>query len=748
MASHAQPVIDIPQPPLNLTSASEELFGARVDIQLVNNEQVSGTLVALQGPQQCIIVNTGKSPQRHISFEKIRSVKFNITIKASQNQHPLNGRNNDVRLPEKPQLYELKYNDKKTLRGETMGWKVDEFGMHLFPGNGQGNYYRLFVPLQVLSQYQIGPVVKKVQIAPADSPLSLTAVAKNITDLKNQLENLPPQLDKPLGQFLVEEKLITSEQLETALATQRKHPNKKLGELLESSGVASTDDVHHALAMQLGLPFVRLRNFDVDTDVLNFVSEDLARQYNVMPLYRQGGHIIVAVGNPTSTETTAVLRFTTACEIDIAVATQQDIDAAINRYYGTYSDTKAMEEMQQETLKAKDTDNQAEMKRLAMDKPTVRLVNHIILDAIQRRASDIHLRPNEKDVDLLLRIHGSLIKIRTFNKVLLPAIVSRIKILGRMDIAERRLPQDGRTKFLSMGNEVDMRISIMPTINGESVVIRLLNKQEGLLDIRDLGFTDEDQQQLTHMLNKSYGMLLVTGPTGSGKSTTLYAALQEIIKQNVNIITVEDPVEYHVRGVQQIQVNTAPNYTFARALRNILRHDPDVIMVGEIRDQETAKIAVECALTGHLVLSTLHTNSAAGTIARLIEMEIEPFLLKTTLLGVLAQRLVRTSCTNCLEEELVEDSVREVLGIAPDEKFYRGAGCEHCNNTGYSGRAAVYELLMMSNNMRALISNQVSVDDIQQCALKDGMTPLTNNALQLARKKIISLREVYRVRLE
>lgn len=748
MASHAQPIIDVPQPPLNLNSANEELLGVNVDIQLLNGKHETGSLLALQGAQQCVVINSGLPPSSlNISFKEIRSVKFNVSITTSDSKHPLKERGAEVKLPSKPQSYELKYNDNHSTLGKTMGWKVDEFGMHLFPVDKQGNCYRLFVPLQVLSQYQIGPVVKKVHITTDQSFHSMTSAVVNSSDLKDALQHLPPQIDKPLGQFLVNENLISQQQLDKALAEQQKHPDKKLGELLEASGVASTSDIHHALAMQLGLPFVKLRNFDIDTDVLSYISEEIARQYNVMPLFREGGHIIVAVANPTSTETTAVLRFTTACEIDIAVSTQEDINAAINRYYGTYNDTKAMEEMQLENMQASD-DDQTEMKRLAMDKPTVRLVNHIILDAIQRRASDIHLRPGEKDVDLLLRIHGSLVKIRTFNKVLLPAIVSRIKILGRMDIAERRLPQDGRTKFLSMGNEVDMRISIMPTINGESVVIRLLNKQEGLLDIRDLGFTDEDQQQITHMLNKSYGMLLVTGPTGSGKSTTLYAALQEIIKQNVNIITVEDPVEYHVKGIQQIQVNTAPNYTFARALRNILRHDPDVIMVGEIRDQETAKIAVECALTGHLVLSTLHTNSASGTIARLIEMEIEPYLLKTTLLGVLAQRLIRTNCPHCMEEELVEDSVREVLDIKPEEKFYRGTGCEVCNHTGYSGRAAVYELLMMTNNMRSLVSDHVGVDEIQHCALKDGMTPLTNNALRLAREKKTSLREVYRVRLE
>jgi type IV pilus assembly protein PilB len=751
MSNNAQNIIDLPRPPLSMTSDGDALAGAEIEVQFLSGSVEKGSLISLQGPQQSVVVKTTHTARpRDISFSIIRSVKINRPIELQGNRQPLTARSNDVQLPEKSQPFQLHYNDNRVVDGVTWGWLVDEYGLHLFPRDTAGNSFRMFIPLQVLQQYRIGPLVKNIVLDPSVSHDNSSRISSNAIDLKLALQHLPPQIDKPLGEFLVDEQLISQEQLQNALANQRQEPDKKLGELLEASGVVSSDEIYHALAMQLGLPFVRLRNFDIDTAALNYLSEDIARKYSVMPLFREQGHVVVAVANPANTEMVSVLRFTTASEIDVAVATKQDIDWAINNYYGTYNDNKAMEEMQQQTLQPQDGKGgeQAEMQRLAMDKPTVRLVNHMVLDAIQRRASDIHLRPNEENVDLLLRIHGSLVKLRTFDKLLLPAIVSRIKILGRMDIAERRLPQDGRTKFVSQGNEVDLRISVMPTINGESVVIRLLNKQEGLRDVQQLGFSAYDEEQITHMLNKSYGMLLVTGPTGSGKSTTLYAALQEVIKQNVNIITVEDPVEYHVPGIQQIQVNTVPNYTFARALRNILRHDPDVIMVGEIRDQETAKIAVECALTGHLVLSTLHTNSAAGTIARLIEMDIEPYLLKTTLLGVLAQRLVRTNCPHCMVEEQVENTVRSVLNIGPDEKFYHGVGCEACNQTGYSGRAAVYELLMMTNGMRELVSEHVGVDEIQSRALEDGTIPLTQNALRLARERITSLREVYRVRLD
>ena len=751
MSNNAHNIIDLPKPPLTFTPDEKTLAGVETEVQLLSGGMVKGILLALHGPQQCVVVKTpSDTHSRSIKFNTIRSAIFHAALDPRDSQHPITIRGAEVQLPQKSQPFELRYHDNHIVAGTTWGWQVDDYGLHLFTRDNNNQLLRTFVPLPVLQQYRIGPLVKQVAADVSASPNKFSRVAGNAADLKQALQDLPSQIDKPLGEFLVDEKIISREQLQNALARQQREPQKKLGEILETDGVVTSDEVYHALAMQLGLPFVRLRHFDIESDVLTYLSEDIARKYRVMPLFREQGHVAVAIANPANTETVSVLRFTTASEIEVAVATQQDIDWAINNYYGTYNDNKAMEEMQQQTLQPQDSKNseQVEMKRLAMDKPTVRLVNHMVLDAIQRRASDIHLRPNEEDVDLLLRIHGSLVKLRTFDKLLLPAIVSRIKILGRMDISERRLPQDGRTKFVSQGNEVDLRISIMPTINGESVVIRLLNKQEGLRDIQQLGFSAHDEEQITHMLHKSYGMLLVTGPTGSGKSTTLYAALQEVIKQNVNIITVEDPVEYHVPGIQQIQVNTAPNYTFARALRNILRHDPDVIMVGEIRDQETAKIAVECSLTGHLVLSTLHTNSAAGTIARLIEMDIEPYLLKTTLLGVLAQRLVRTNCPHCMEEEQVEDSIRALLKIAPDEKFYRGVGCDACNQTGYGGRAAVYELLMMTNGMRELVSMHVGVDEIQNKALDDGMIPLTQNALRLARERLTSLREVYRVRLE
>ncbi|MCW8928131.1 MAG: GspE/PulE family protein, partial [Gammaproteobacteria bacterium] len=381
-------------------------------------------------------------------------------------------------------------------------------------------------------------------------------------------------------------------------------------------------------------------------------------------------------------------------------------------------------------------------------KPIVRLVNALITQGIQHHASDIHIRPGKERVTIYYRIDGKLRFSRSLSRALLPAIVSRIKITGRMDIAERRLPQDGHSRVLTEGNTVDLRISIMPTINGESVVIRILDKRIGLKPLDDLGLGLEETKKIRQLIGRSYGMLLVTGPTGSGKSTTLYAVLEAIRERNPHIITVEDPVEYDMEGIEQIQIASGMGYTFAEALRHILRHDPDVIMVGEIRDLETARIANKAALTGHLMLSTLHTNDAASTVTRLIDMGVEPYLLSSTLLGVMAQRLVRLNCPLCLTEEPVNDEARELLGLTENETFYYGKGCTSCNNTGYHGRSMVCELLVISPRLSSLINRGANSQEIKQAALQEGMKSLTLNALELARQKRTSIEEVLSVRLE
>jgi type IV pilus assembly protein PilB len=557
---------------------------------------------------------------------------------------------------------------------------------------------------------------------------------------------------KPLGEFLIRMGAITEAKLQNALGVQKKEKNKKkkqLGEVLEEMGVINDEASQIALARKFDLPFVRLHNFDIDPEVIALVPFKVAVEQNIIPLCLHDEHLVIALSDPLDVEKIDMVRFITGHSVEITIATKADIEHVIDKYYQGHAASEILDEL--EVINHEEEINQADIRRdeaLSKEAPVVRLVDNIITDAIVREASDIHIRPEEHSVELIYRIDGVLTNVRTFSKQLLSAVVSRIKILGGMDIAERRLPQDGRFRVNYRKAIIDLRISIMPTVQGESVVIRILNTQAGLKSINELGFTPHDEFLFTDLLHKSYGVFLVTGPTGCGKSTTLYAALQEIKKTNVNIITIEDPVEYRLSGIQQLQVHSSIGYTFARALRNILRHDPDVIMVGEIRDEETGKIAIESALTGHLVLSTLHTNDASGAITRLMEMGVESYLVRSAVLGVLAQRLVRKNCPHCLVEEKIDEGLRRAIGVDEDEKFYVGQGCEECNHTGYKGRLAVYELLPVNDAIRSVIQEGVGANEIHKIAVESGMVPLTEQALQQARQRKTSFAEVYRVRLE
>jgi type IV pilus assembly protein PilB len=520
-----------------------------------------------------------------------------------------------------------------------------------------------------------------------------------------------------------------------------------LGQLLANRAIIDDEDYSRLMARSLGLPFVQLSSFEVSQDLITMVPVNIARTHDLVPLMICNEKLVVAMHNPMDQEAMATLSFLSGRMVEEAVASRMDIQYAITRYYGPGDDESVLEAIQLPDGANSDAFNDAELLRLSGEKPTVRLVHHMILDAVNSRASDIHIRPCENRADLLFRIDGSLVHIRSFNRNLLPAVISRIKILGTMNVAEHRLPQDGQARVQHHNRIIDMRISIIPSIYGESAVIRILDKSASLRQLSDVGFTPKDQVLFSALLHKSHGLILVTGPTGCGKSTTLYAALQDVIPTGNNIITVEDPVEYHVDGLMQIQVNHATGYSFALALRHILRHDPDVIMVGEIRDMETARMAVESSLTGHIVLSTLHTNSAATSVTRLIEMGVEPYLVNTSLLAILAQRLVRKNCTYCIAEEIISDAVRADLGIKPEETFWRGKGCEHCHKTGYHGRMSVYELLTVSPEMRKLIKPKAEAAEIEAQAIADGMVPLTDMALQAAREKKTSIEEVYRSRI-
>ena len=637
----------------------------------------------------------------------------------------------------------------------------------MFRVNSTGGVVRMFVPRVVLRDYRLGETlirdrlvteadVRKgldIQKEPRDRKngehLKLSP-ALSIEDLKAALDRQKSYSTRRIGELLVSEGLVTPQQCAEALEQQKQDRSRRVGDILVEMGAVTAEALGLALARKLGIPFVRLQGFKLDPAVLDLVTVELARKNRVMPLLLHDGRLVVALENPTSINVINLLRFTTRRAVEFVATTGADIQWAIDNYYSPKSSAEVIEKLNVACVPGEldpKAQEEEDAERLGTDKPVVKLVNSIIIDAVRRHASDIHIRAGESQVNLFFRIHGTLSRIGTLRKELLPGIVSRIKILSRLDIAERRLPQDGRTRVQHASTDVDLRISIIPTVYGESVVIRILDRRVGLKSLDEIGFNDADRASFMEMLHRSHGLILVTGPTGSGKSTTLYAALTEIRRQNVNIITVEDPVEYYIDGIEQIQANTTPGYDFALALRHILRHDPDVIMIGEIRDEETGKIAIESALTGHLVLSTLHTNNAAGTVTRLMEMDLQPYLLSSTLVGVLAQRLARRNCMHCVSEEKLEPRVRKSLGVAPDEVFYRSTGCENCNQTGFDGRIAVYELLRASDALRGLIVPGAAVADLHRQALADGMVPLTEQALQLARQRVISLSEVYRVRL-
>jgi type IV pilus assembly protein PilB len=456
---------------------------------------------------------------------------------------------------------------------------------------------------------------------------------------------------------------------------------------------------------------------------------------------------VVATEDPADIEGLNALRFRVQRPIEAVLANPADLDAAIATHCPLFDDPRLVEEARRAD-RAAPAREPPSPQDLAAQKPVIRLVDNILQNAVQRRASDIHVHPRETKAEVRYRIDGTLTLIGEIGAALVPAIVARIKVLAAMDVAEHRLPQDGAIHVELERGPVDMRVSVMPAAFGENVVIRILDRSIGLRKLADVGFAPPDAKRVQRLLNRNQGLLLVTGPTGSGKTTTLYAALGELNTGEYQIVTVEDPVEYQIDGLVQIRARPDIGYGFPTALRHILRHDPDVIFIGEIRDAETAKIAIESALTGHLVLSTLHTNSAVQTITRLVEIGIPPYLIAATLAGVLAQRLARRNCPACKAPEAVPEDTRALLGLASDEPFWRSKGCDACGGTGYRGRVATYELLEMNPALRELVSRHATIDQMEAEAMKGGMRKLVSQALELARAGTISVDEVLRVRLD
>lgn len=552
------------------------------------------------------------------------------------------------------------------------------------------------------------------------------------------------QKRKRLGDILVESGAISEQQLMTALESQKKL-NKKLGETLVHEGIISEEEMLKVLEIQLKIPYVNLTDVQIDKKVANMISEQVAKKYNIIPLKMNKGKIMLAMSDPLDIFAIDDVKLISGQEIDVVIGSSEDIKKAINKNYDTTKDAqKAVQEFSNEMTEAVIGNEDYEDADVS-NAPMVRLVNSIITQAANMKASDIHIEPFDKIVRIRFRIDGDLKEIMTPSKVTHSAIVTRIKIMGKMDIAERRIPQDGRIETAVDGKLIDLRISVLPTVYGEKVVIRLLYRDSILLTKEQLGFTPYNLDLFEKIIKAPEGIILVTGPTGSGKSTTLYTVLRELNDIKKNIITVEDPVEYRLDGVNQVQVNHKAGLTFASGLRSILRQDPDIVMVGEIRDNETVEIATRASITGHLVLSTLHTNDTASSISRLVDMGIEPYMVSTAVVGIIAQRLVKRVCPKCGQEHISTQEEMELLKINKPVKLKKGRGCNNCSGTGYAGRIAIHEVLVMDREIKAMVNNRASVDDIKQRCIQKGMKTLNQTATELVLSGITTIDEMLKV---
>lgn len=544
---------------------------------------------------------------------------------------------------------------------------------------------------------------------------------------------------KLLGDLLVESSVIGYEQLEYALT--HKNKNEKLGDYLISENLITEQQLIEVLEFQLGIPHVNLNQYSIDPELIQLVPKELAKRTNIMPLKKTKNRLLIAMADPMDYFAIEEVRMATGCQIETSIAAKDDLYRTITKYYDL------QESMDQALIDMTPTEIENDNQILDEDSPIVRLVNQIIVNGVAQRSSDIHFDPQETELRVRYRIDGMLKTERALPKYMQNVILARIKIMGNLNITENRVPQDGRIKMTVNMRAIDIRLSTLPTIYGEKVVMRILDMGNALNDLNKLGFNDKNLSAFTKMIEHPNGIVLLTGPTGSGKSSTLYAALNKLNDENVNIITVEDPVEYQLEGINQIQVRDEVDLTFAVGLRSILRQDPDIVMVGEIRDLETAQIAVRASLTGHLVLSTLHTNSAVESVSRLRDMGIEPFLLSSSLVGIVAQRLVRKVCRDC--GVYIEPNGREIEIFSEHgmtvEKVRRGKGCPACNQTGYRGRLAIHEVLIVDSLVKDIILTGKSPAHLRNHMKNTGYLSLLEDGLLKVKEGLTTTEEVLRV---
>ena len=569
-----------------------------------------------------------------------------------------------------------------------------------------------------------------------------------------------------LGLFLLKNKTITEEQLLEAMQIQKKE-GKRLGHVLLKLGYITEDKLTSALSRQHGTPVISLSEVNLDTSLLKLIPYEFVVKNQLIPISKNGDSLKIAISDPSNRFAINDIKFLTGMNVFVCVAHESEIIEAIDRNYQHKETPKASDKTKNGAItedsmsKVIDSalgdvtiedkkDDEDVLKQI--DAPVIRLVNNIFINAINSRASDIHVEPGETELNVRYRIDGILSSILKLPIKIKNALVSRIKIMSNLDISERRLPQDGRIKMKIGDKKIDFRVSSLPTIFGEKVVIRILDKSSLQLDLSKLGFGEKPLHYFLDAIGRPYGMILVTGPTGSGKTTTLYSVLSQLNKPEVNIMTAEDPVEYNFSGINQVQIKEEIGLTFASTLRSFLRQDPDIIMVGEIRDFETAEIAVKAALTGHLVLSTLHTNNAPTTITRLINMGIEPFLVSSSVILVAAQRLVRMICSHCKTEQKLSESILINVGFTPEEanevKCYIGNGCRQCNGTGYRGRIALYEVMPLKEELKELVLQGANALEIKREAVKLGMVTLRQSGIDKVKQGIVSVEEILRATFE
>ncbi len=549
---------------------------------------------------------------------------------------------------------------------------------------------------------------------------------------------------KRLGDILIDSGFLTAAELAEALSAQQ-GTDKRLGEVIVEMGLLSELDILRAISSQYDIPIIDLQNVDIDTEATKIVNERYCEENLIIPIGFDDGKLVIALYDPLNILVTDDLRFRTGSEVTAMLAPKNAIIEAIKKSFGKEVAQKAAADL------AEDLDIEA-MKSLGEQitdevnqAPVVKLVNSMIEFAIRAGSSDIHVEPLEDRVRVRIRIDGVLSEIMSNPIAARDAIITRLKILANLNIAEKRLPQDGRIQTIINGQAVDMRVSVLPTVHGEKTVIRILAKNDANLNRKFLGINAHNNEMIDRIVKVPQGICLISGPTGSGKTTTLYTLLSEKNEPETNIVTVEDPVEIQIPGINQVQVNVKAGMTFAGGLRSILRQDPDIILVGEIRDAETAEIAMRAAITGHLVFSTIHTNDAVSSINRLIDMGLEPFMVSSALIGVISQRLVRRICTNCRVEYEPEPLEVDLLKLKPGQKLYQGEGCQDCSGTGYKGRIAIHEIVIMTKAMKALIDRRATEEEMRQLAIKEGTQMLAESAAQLVLEGITTVKEMNKV---